>query len=708
MADKIPKTNPELFNKLIYEHDLYTGPDGTGELVGEVNDLVINFETGFKRVVDVIDNIASLRPWTPPVITTINDDLGHLGLLNSNADNFLFLDTTVTPHRVSIPSSVTFAGSQKKYAKLFFGSDLTEANGVVISAHYENGSYISENIPLERVIVSDYTNDALKTMKESYINTRLPDNELVTLVVYSETGVPTDIREFRVYNTNYVKSLSVRESYITSIELNSSLFSDNDDTLLEIPMNTSLSELDITATIRYRNEDSRTVAIDGNKMRIDGIDNYISNTDGKQANINLVYSLDDGEYTLNANGVKTRYINQKYKLVTRATEGNYTVKLFVVPVWVDDVTGYVLEYYLYDLTRGDYYYATPFVEMGSTSQPFKGKLYGTEQWLTVTVDVSKANRNSKPYRHVQRFAVSLLTNGLADSTPWLIRYEDDGKLEYGHNLEATLTYQAVNDWRLDISNNLSNTTDFLNNTFYASKPLINTEIEKITPTPTHFIVNIGGRETEHVLSEWNNVINSTVGGEEGKPLILHWLRKLGGQVLHLGLTPLIIRHEIRSLANSDSNQSQAEQETLTNEFLTIPDGLEIVDYFDKNTAFKFNEDGTFEILWDSLIDNNGDAVPGTGFIGDWIDGERDLSNRYTISVAFIERWEAGDGINQIELFLNGVEYTSGTRVDLTGDTVFSLRSDFAPSDSSASISIAIANKDVPATNVIDTITLTKD
>lgn len=707
MADKIPKTNPELFNKLIYLPDLYTGPDGTGELVGEVNDLVIDFDTGFFRVVDVIDNISSLRPWTPPVTTTISDNLGAIGLLNANAEEFLFLDTTVTPHRISIPSSVTFAGSQKKYAKLFFGSDLTEATGTVVSAHYEDGRYISENIPLERVIVSDHTNDALKTMKESYINTKLQDNELVTLVVYSETGAPTDIREFRVYNTNYVKSLQVRESYITSIELNSSMFSDSDSTLLEIPMNTSLRELDITATIRYRNEQSRTVAIDGNKMRIDGIDNYISNTDGKQANINLVYSLDDGEYTLNANGNKVRYINQKYKVVTKATEGNYTVKLFVVPVWVDDTTGYKLEYYMYDLDRGDYFYATPFVELGSSSQTFKSKLYGAEQWLTVTVDVAKVNRNSKPYRHVQKFAVSLLTNGLSKTTPWLVRYEDDGKLEYGHNLQATLTYQAVNDWRVDISNNLANTTSFLNNVFYATKPLINTEVEKVTPTPTHFILNIGGRETEHVLSEWNNTMNSTVGGVEGETVLIHWLRKIGGQVLHLGMSPLIIRQEIKSLAVTDSNTYENESETLTNNFLDIPSGYDIVDDYDKNTAIKFNEDGTYELLWTSDVDRNGEAIPGTGYKGDWLDGERNANNRYVVSVAFISRWEAGDGINHIDLFLNGVEYESGQIVDITGDVVFSLRSDYAPSSAEASISVGIRNKDVSATSVIDTLSLTK-
>jgi len=708
MADKIPKTNPELFNKVIMRHELYTGPDGTGEIVGEVDDFILDYSTGFFRVVDVIDNIASIRPWTPPETSTIREDLGLIGLLNANSNEFLFLDTTVTPHRVSIPSSVTFAGSQKKYAKLFFGSDLTEDNGIVISTHYENGRYVSENIPLERVIVSDFTNEALKTMKESYVNTKLPDNELVTLVVYSETGMPTDIREFRVYNTNYVKSLNVRESYITSIELNSNFFSENDSSLLEIPMNVSLRDLDLTATIRYRNEQTRTVAIDGNTMRIDGLDNYISNTDGKQANINLVYSLSDGEYTLNAGGQNKRIVNQKYKITTVETEGNYTVKLYVVPNWVSDDVGYVLEYYLYDLDRGDYFYATPFVEMGSGSQPFKSKQYGTEQWLTVVIDVSKANRNSKPYRHVQKFAVSLLSNGRSDQTPWLIRYEDDGKLEYGYNLEAVATYQTINDWKIDISNNLENTTNFLTACFYASKPLVNTAIEKNTPAPTHFIMNINGRETEHVLSEWNNTLNSTVGGTEGKCILLHWIRKIGGQVLHLGMSPLITRTEIKSLAVSSSNVSFQKPETLANNFLELQSGNSTVNEFDKNTSIKFSADGTYELLWTSDVDTRGEVIPNTGFKGEWINGTRDDNNRYQVSVAIISRWEAGDGINFIDLNLNGADYENGKIVDIAGDVIFSMESDFAPSGSEISISVAIRNKDVQASRVIDTLTITKN
>lgn len=706
MADKIPKTNPELFNKLIHEPDLYTGPDGTGEIVGEVDDLIINYDMGFKRVINVIDNISETVPWAPPVTETIRDDLGAIGLMNGNAHEFMFLDTSVTPHRIGIPSTSTFAGTQKKYAKLFLGHDLTN-DGIVISSHYEDGRYVSENIPLEKVIVSDFTNEALKTLKESYINTKLPDNELVTLVVYSESGLPTDIREFRIYNTNYVKSLQVRESYISSIELNSSFFSDSDSTLLEIPMNVSLRDLDLTATIRYRNEQTHIVAIDGNKVRLDGIENYISNTDGRMANINLVYALDDNEYSLNANGINQRFINQKYKLVTKETEGNYTVKLFVVPNWVSDEVGYELEYYLYDLNRNDYYYATPYVEMSSNGQPFRSKQYGTEQWLTVAVDVNKVNRNSKPYRHVQRFAVSLLANGRADSTPWLIRYEDDGKLEYGHNLRAKVVYQAANDHRIDISNNISNTTSFLNAVFYSTKPLINTSVEQNVPSPTHFILNIGGYETEHALAEWNNTIQSQVGGTEGKTVLLHWIRKLGGQTLHLGVSPLIIQTEINSLAVSSSNEYQYEAETLVSDFLDLPNGSDVVSEFNENAAITFNEDGTYELLWTSDTDRDGKPIPNTGFKGDWLDGERDPSTRYAVSVAILDRWETSDGVNYIDLLLNGSEYTPGQSIPITGNVTFSLESDFAPSNSKIDLSVAIRDIETPATSVIDSLQITK-
>ncbi len=527
--------------------EVYTGPEGPGAFVPNVNDKVFDWETGDYRViaVDSTTGLSTRVPWALPSSSVDATDDALLGVgPGYQSETFRALvDTSVTPHTLRIDSRLHAYGNDVTHYKLFRGTDVTSNNAQVISAYYDNSNtFISENIPVGLAATVDQTNTAVNAPLPGWVTVTLADGEPVTAVFYYGSGKVSSINVLLAKRTTLIRSSEASQRYITRIAVDSPFVSQTEENTLEFPMNLPINALVAFGRVTYSNGDVRRVPIDGTKMVLSGLENYVSTIQGQRAPLLLRYNLAVNESAEYVQGTGTnRYIAQSWYARTTAVQGAYSVKLFVLPRWVDEATGWSLDYYLYNLDRDDVFFATPFVEQGANSAAFLPKWYGAEQNLTVALDLNRVDSRLAAYRHVQTFRITLFGNGLEDRTPWLIGYSPNGP-EYGQNLKAALQLVSIGEWRLNIASGYTELTEWLNDVYWRSEPLYNIQTETRAPQPTHFVVNLNGFRNEWPITDWNTVLTSTTGGQIGGACIIEWVRKVGGDTLQLGCSPFVIVH----------------------------------------------------------------------------------------------------------------------------------------------------------------------
>lgn len=516
-------------------------------IVPNVNDAVLDWTRGWLRVTDVyVDGSSRLDPAEFPTTEELSSQAKRYGTGPGDATSSAraYLDTSVFPYRLLVDAAVVLYGSEKKEVKIFRGTDIGNPTNVISARYDATNTYISDTIPLKVVATDDVNNLAIKSVAEGYCTAELKDGELVTMVVYNNSNSISKIKELLIKNTSYVVPAEAPVNRVTQIELLSPFMSPTNPTELEVPVNVPMSSVAVMARIHYAD---RVVekSIDGAKVILHGGDEYISTVTSAPGKLVLTYNLSPNEVSVDTSNGSSKHISRPYSIRTVTTVGSYSVKLFVVPTWVDEYTGYQLEYYLYDLDRSDFFNVTSLIEAGINSQPFDGLKYNTVQRITVAIELDRVDPRLKSYRHVQQFGVSLMDDGLSVNTGWLIQYDLSKANEYGRNLALTATMMSVGNWNLDISNGYSKFETWLDDIYYDSLPLYDTQTETRAPVPTHFVLEINGMRTEYEIARWNSVLRSITGGSRGKAVVLHWKRKIGGTVLNLGCSPLRIKHTLR-------------------------------------------------------------------------------------------------------------------------------------------------------------------
>ena len=527
--------------------EIYTGPEGKGRMVPNINDLVfLQAQRRYQIVVDLdkssyLSRLADYDFKDPEDGLSTGDILLGIGPGYTSESFRAYIDTSVTPHTLTLDDVMHAYGSAVSHYKVFLGTAIG-ASGIVVSAYYnQNNEFVSENIPME--LAANVTgNHAVKAFKPGFTSRALADGEVLTVVTYNDLGEVCGYAKVLVKNTRYVRASSASQKHITGIGLRSPFLSNTEDNTLVVPINVPVSSVAVMGIVKYSDGSSKEVPIDGNKMSLLGLDAYVATILGQRLPLVLTYKLSNAEATqLSANGV-VAHISESFWARTEETNGSYTVKLFVSPYWVDEFTGWKLDYFLYDLDRGEYYYATPYVEGAANSRPFEPLLYNTTQRLTVSVDLNRVDSRLVPYRHAQTFDIALMGNGLDNRTPWLINYDPGQEPTYGTNLKAELVFNQVNDWTANIACGATTLVEWLDRTYYATQPLFDPRTETRAPAPTHFILEINGLRNEYQLSDWNTALPSDTGGLVGRAAHIEWVRKVAGVTQRLGHSPLVIVH----------------------------------------------------------------------------------------------------------------------------------------------------------------------
>lgn len=549
MKGVVPIIDPNRTYREWLISEVYTGPNGTGKYVPNVDDSIKDWRRGIARVI-AVDYSTGLSEWTDWVIPangamTQDDLLFGIGPGPDYETWRVMIDTSVIPHLLKIEDRNHTYGENTMYYRVFLGTLTEGSQARVVSANYDAaGHYIGDKIPMELAATDALNNRTIRYPAGGYTNEKLDDGTRVTVVMYGANDIVVSRTQMLVVNTGFIRRQELGQKYITHISLETPFLSDAESNVIDIPINLPKEALALMARVHYSNGSVMELPVNNGKMMLHGLDAFIATIRHQQAPLTLVYQLDDNETAINTeNPDGTRHIAARYFIRTQPVIGAYSVKLFVLPRYVDPVTGWRLEYVLYNLDRGDFYWATNFVEPSANSAPFKPNEYGVTQNLSVAVDMDKLDPRLKPYRHVQKFQIALMANGLEDRTPYLLSYNPGQDPEYGKDLSCRLTLHSIGDWSVKIDQGKASLESWLAAVYYPIHPLFDPTTESGPMVPTHFVLNINGQRTEYPVSDWDKTLTSITGGVVGASAMIEWVAKTATSTLQLGASGLKIWHE---------------------------------------------------------------------------------------------------------------------------------------------------------------------
>lgn len=522
--------------------DIWDGP-GTGRYVPNVNDMILDWERGFYRVISVnsVTYYSLTEVWKDPKESTgVTAEDVLLGVdIGAPGESFrLYVDSSVTPHEVALDSRLHIYGTSAQSIKLFRGTDLGN-NGEVISALYDNGgNFLGENIPLEIVSMPDQFNIGIKAPLSANTFSNLIDGEVVTAVVYSTQGTVSSYSKLLVKNTTFFRRIEANKKFITSIHLESPFLSEEENNLIRLPVNVPLDDIPMTGVVTYSDGSKLRLPANGGKFNLYGMNNFIATIVGQKIPIILTYTLGEDESDYGVGIGSNGHMSVYYQGVTSEFEDAYNIKMFTYPKWENG--GYVLNFYLYTLDRNEIYNVTNKVQLSPGSPVFNPMAIGARQNMIYTINMKTVDPVKYfSYKHVQNISVTLEAfgnNTVFDK--WTIHNSD--YTSYGYGVKANLSVVNSSKYSLDISSGATGVEEWLTKLYYNTEPLINPGVEVRAPRPNMFIVHVGNSKYVKTLDQWNEVFNvdSSAAIYQGSTILISFIIRNQGTDMELAIAGL--------------------------------------------------------------------------------------------------------------------------------------------------------------------------
>lgn len=524
--------------------DLYSPATGTG-FVPNPDDLIKNKVTrGFDEVTFV--NYAAPSWEVEPYGTTqiFNQDAilgGHYPL---RSDKYIaYVDTTKLPATLVMHEDVKFKGPDVQAIRLFRGNDVNDT-GEILSGYYINGVLEETYLPVKTISVAG-AQTVIKSPLPGSLLADVEHGEQFSFLLYADNDVVIAMGRGHFVKTNLVMALETPARTVLDIKLKSPFIVDVNSNVLTLPINIPIDSIPMSCEVRY-SDGIKTLAVDGSRVKLTGLRNsgahdtyYLSSNAGHTLPLVLTYALSKGESYAGPE-VHNGVIPRDYVAVTENVDGAYSMKLFVVPRWLDSGRGWRLDYFLYNLTRGEVYDATAFV-VNVGSVPFDPLLKNYKQRLNVQVDISKVNAAYRPYIHPQSFAITLMSDGTDMTTNYLLEYVHDQPV-LGEGLFAKFKYSNVTYSEIDVSCGQKTLQEWLKALYVPCYPLYDRRVEEAPPAPTHFEIYVGGYMYTFPIGEWSTkkVVNYKVVNHE--PLIIRWIARTPTDTLQIGLTSMLAHY----------------------------------------------------------------------------------------------------------------------------------------------------------------------
>ena len=527
------------------EHEVYTGPNGAGQICPNVNDMVWSWSVGPMRCIslDVNTGLSVLEPWKAP---EDNKDAEGLDILLGNGGHapneyyMLHVDNSVKPATLTADAKLRMYRKDVDHIKYFLGSDVVET-GVVISKKYDgSGNWVNDEVDLEVLQVEEPNVRTVVTPRTSHTTHTVKSGDFVTAVAYNEQGGAISRTKLIVHETAlFAKGLNTAR-YVAAINLKSPWMR-NDGNVLDIPINLPVSSLGLMGEVVYNNGDVVEYPIDGTRFSLYGLDNYIASVPDYNNPLVLSYLLDENEVSTSQSSTGSNHETKAYTIHTLPAKHEYNLKLYVYPHW--DGNGWILKYKLANLSRDVIIDVTDKVVYGEEGiSTFNPTLWGIEQNFTVSIRLDEVNAAYAPYRHVQTFKVTLFgPPKTTDNPSWLVHYEDAGDDAYGVKVCAKQVLVSINDYAFDLSSGCNSTDEWLRYAYRAIEPLYDQEVESSAPNPTHFDVTVNGTTKRYPVELWQTKVNFPTNLHTGALVDITWVMETEHQDLYLGTSGFMVK-----------------------------------------------------------------------------------------------------------------------------------------------------------------------
>lgn len=530
--------------------EIYRGTADSGRYVPKINDYVVDYTSGETwRVTDL--DITTYIPTLMKIrLIGEGEEFDNYDIILGQGPGSVYdthrayLDTSVRPYTLALEHRNYIHGTMARYAKIFRGSVAEEGDYRVISAFYDaSGNLLGDQIPLELANVPNSQNFATYSIPPCKTTEDMPNGEIITVVVYSDTGHVVSKSKYIVERTSYIRSVHSPTKYVTHISLESQYISGSDPNTILYPLNVTLNSLNLMGVVHYSDGSKVRMPVDGTRFKLFGLENFVATVVGQEVPIVLIYTLASDESAYGVSVGATHHLSANYVAKTIEADNQYAVKLYGFPVWINAVNGYRLEWFMYNLDRNRVYNVTQHVNFNTNTAPYEPTLYGVTQRLSVNINLQNVSGEFANHIHTQTIDITLRNQGTEPPTNWTIGFDPGQNPPFGIDNVARMTFINQNLKYLDISLGATSKQNWLERIYFATKPLINPQTEAIPPEPDYFILMVGSQSAEYPISQWNSTITTSLPMSDGDTLFIKFVRRTVDNDIQLGISALPIHQE---------------------------------------------------------------------------------------------------------------------------------------------------------------------
>lgn len=534
--------------KYFYHRDeVYEGTIiGDKNQIVKVNDAVIDWNEGILRVVSVsmLDYIPVLEPWDPTENVDIdNNDASLITGLSGYQPSiisraFYFVQTSVK--KLVVDASYRVFGTDPTKYKIFLGTDTTNTGTILSDVDGNNLTSLPG------------TSNTQKIVPVTNINLILTEGQVVTVVIYTNSGTRVGEKTFIVKASAAMAPLNSSLKVISDVSLYGCPWIGVNPDLLEIPANYGMQIGTNQAIVNYvGGPPASIVPIDGTQCILLGMDNFNNNLAGITSYLTLVYNPDPLTEMVQ-DGNLNNQVTHNYQVVTIMDDMDLRYKVYL-SIYYNPVTQmYGFRAYLSDLEYNELILLDP------THYTIKDNLGNpvslSRNWhinngvvnVVIRVDMSKVYPLifDQFYFYVQQLDLDL-NDATVYSHTWYLDYDPTHTLKID-GIYKFHTNQSNNYEDLVITGGANSTNEWKER-FY--NPLFT--IYDVTPhVPTHFRIRYFDSNNTGIIYESNDIVIGNYNVALNTPGIIWrdkstaeiiWLKdNMGNPKLELGMTPVLI------------------------------------------------------------------------------------------------------------------------------------------------------------------------
>lgn len=511
---KVPVYEPDARWTMWSLDEIYIGQQGDKRYVPKVGDWVVDRPNAkFYEVIEI--DVTTLVPKFKSVTPLAQDQafdnadlilgVGPGGI----SDTFrVYLNKNVLPYTLTVDARLHTYSTESESFTIFRGTDIEGTAKAVSQMYNQSDELIGTAIPLALAAI-DGDNRTVKSFPVCYCTEDMPDGEKVVLITYADSGHQVAKVELLVENTQFVPVANNAIKYITNITLESPFISPSDPNVLSFPLNVTMNGLSLIGVVSYSDGSKVRLPVNQTRFSLRGLDNFVSTYSGQKFDLILDYKLSAEELSVGMQTTPAGSITRRYQGITSNYEGMYSPKLYGFPVWISSVTGYRIEWWLYDMERRMAQLVTPYVKINDNSRPFDPIGYGFKQSLGVSINLKDVNPAGLALNHVQTIDIVLRQPGTARTTNWAIGFVPNQEVLFGEGNYAKMVVIDQNQMTLDITCGETDLAAWLTRLYRLVNPLTDQGREVGAPDPTYFSVCTPNWEVAYPIGQWNKVL--TIG-----------------------------------------------------------------------------------------------------------------------------------------------------------------------------------------------------